>query len=235
MAINYEFPDAPDEPADYVWCEKGEGKCGQGVLTRASFMATTTDRAFDTEDETPNLVKKRMHPGVESASKRLRTNAPLVHQRRNTRAGQRILRPSCVPTPASPLAPVQKRLPDAILSAILGTASLCNCARLVTMWRLLSTRSELAPVPADEITRLAALDKRVCLAQGRDWLYTLMYRLAQFDMAFALDSNRHGAIRLDRAVYDKVLKEQGLDHVTKKDRDRLKERMKKARKLFQIC
>jgi hypothetical protein len=28
IAINYEFPDAPDEPVDYVWCENGERKCG---------------------------------------------------------------------------------------------------------------------------------------------------------------------------------------------------------------
>jgi hypothetical protein len=28
MAINYELPDAPDKPANYVWCESGEGKCG---------------------------------------------------------------------------------------------------------------------------------------------------------------------------------------------------------------
>jgi hypothetical protein len=32
-----------------------------------------------------------------------------------------------------------------------------------------------------------------------------------------------------------VLKEQGLNNVTKKDRDKLKERVKKARKFFQIC
>jgi hypothetical protein len=36
MAINYEFADAPDEPADYVWCERGKGKCGQEVLTLAT-------------------------------------------------------------------------------------------------------------------------------------------------------------------------------------------------------
>ncbi|EDU47789.1 hypothetical protein PTRG_04882 [Pyrenophora tritici-repentis Pt-1C-BFP] len=54
-------------------------------------------------------------------------------------------------------------------------------------------------------------------------------------MASALDSNRQGAIRLDGTVYDKVLKEQGLNDVTKKDRDKLKERVKKARKFFQIC
>jgi hypothetical protein len=103
------------------------------------------------------------------------------------------------------------------------------------MWRLQSTRIELAPESEDKISRLAALDKRVCLAQSRNWLYTLMSRLAQFDIASALDSNRQGAIRLDGAVYDKVLKEQGLDNVTKKDRDKLKERVKKARKFFQIC
>ncbi|KAF2850622.1 hypothetical protein T440DRAFT_489486 [Plenodomus tracheiphilus IPT5] len=54
-------------------------------------------------------------------------------------------------------------------------------------------------------------------------------------MASALDSNRQGAIHLDGAVYDKVLREQGIDKVTKKDRNKLKERVKKARKLFQIC
>ncbi|KAF2844235.1 hypothetical protein T440DRAFT_494196 [Plenodomus tracheiphilus IPT5] len=43
-------------------------------------------------------------------------------------------------------------------------------------------------------------------------------------MASALDSNRQGAIRLDGAVYDKVLREQGIDKVTKKDRNKLKER-----------
>jgi hypothetical protein len=62
-----------------------------------------------------------------------------------------------------------------------------------------------------------------------------MSRLAQFDMASALDSNQQGAIRLDSIVYDKVLKEQGLNDVTKKDWDKLKERVKKARKFFQIC
>jgi hypothetical protein len=168
MAINYEFPDAPDEPAGYVWCENGEGKCGQGVLTRASFMPTTSDRAFDTENETPedempHLIKKRMHPGVESASKRLRTMAPL-RRRRTTRPVQRILRLSRVPTPISTLAPVPNSLLHVILSAILSKASLCNCARLVTMWRLQSTRIELAPESEDKISRLAALDKRVCLA-----------------------------------------------------------------------
>ncbi|KAA8611989.1 protein containing SET domain protein [Pyrenophora tritici-repentis] len=239
MAINYEFPDAPDEPAGYVWCENGEGKCGQGVLTRASFMPTTSDRAFDTENETPedempHLIKKRMHSGVESASKRLRTMAPL-RRRRTTRPVQRILRLSRVPTPISTLAPVPNSLPHVILSAILSKASLWNCARLVAMWRLQSTRIELAPESEDKISRLAALDKRVCLAQSRNWLYTLMSRLAQFDMASALDSNRQGAIRLDGTVYDKVLKEQGLNDVTKKDRDKLKERVKKARKFFQIC
>jgi hypothetical protein len=164
IAINYEFLDAPDEPVDYVWCENGERKCGQGVLTHASFMPTTSDRAFDTEDETPEPVKKRMHAGVEAANKRLRTSAPLL-RRRNTR---RILRPSCVPTPVSALAPVQHSLPHVILSAILSKASLCNCARLVTMWRLQSTRIELAPESEDKISRLAALDKRVCLAQSRN-------------------------------------------------------------------
>jgi hypothetical protein len=62
-----------------------------------------------------------------------------------------------------------------------------------------------------------------------------MSRLAQFDIASALDSNRQSAICLDSIVYDKVLKEQGLNDITKKDRDKLKERVKKARKFFQIC
>jgi hypothetical protein len=141
MAINYEFADAPDEPADYVWCERGKGKCGQEVLTLANFVPTPLDRALNTEDETtedettqdetPNLVKKRTHSGVVSASKRLRINHPPMNRRKNTRASQRVLRPSCVPTLASALALVQKRLPEAILSAILSTASLCNCIELI--------------------------------------------------------------------------------------------------------
>jgi hypothetical protein len=103
------------------------------------------------------------------------------------------------------------------------------------MWRLESTRIKLAPDSGDEVTRLAALDKRVCLAQCLSWLSTLMSRVAQFDLASALDSSQKGAIRLEGAVYDRVLKEQGLGTITKEDRDRLKDRVKKARKLFRIC
>jgi hypothetical protein len=71
MAINYEFADAPDEPADYVWCERGKGNCGQDVLTRANFLPTASDQAFNiedemTEDERPNLVKKRTHRDTNS-------------------------------------------------------------------------------------------------------------------------------------------------------------------------
>jgi hypothetical protein len=64
-------------------------------------------------------------------------------------------------------------------------------------------------------------------APGCQWL-------AQYDMASTLESNRQGAIRLDNAVYTKVLVEEGLD-ATPKARNQLKERVKKARKLFQIC
>ena len=73
------------------------------------------------------------------------------------------------------------------------------------------TRIELAPESKDMIARLAASDKRVCLAQKRTWLAILLSKLAQYDMASALESNRQGAIRLDGAVYDKVLMEEGLD------------------------
>jgi hypothetical protein len=132
MAINYELPDAPDEPADYVWCESGEGECGRDVLTRASFIPTPSDRTSSTKDGTPYPVKKRTHHEVESSSKRPRIKAPSIHRlKNNTRAGQHLLRQPCIPTPASALALVQKRLPEAILSAILSPASLCNCIELI--------------------------------------------------------------------------------------------------------
>jgi hypothetical protein len=198
------------------------------VLTLANFVPTPLDRALNTEDETtedettqdetPNLVKKRTHSGVVSASKRLRINHPPMNRRKNTRASQRVLRPSCVPTLALALAPVQKRLPEAILSAILSTASLCNCIELIKAWRSQLTRIELASESKDVITRLAASDKRVCLAQKRTWLTTVWTRLAQYDMASDLDSKRQGAIRLDHTVYTKILGEEGLD-VTLKARN----------------
>jgi hypothetical protein len=185
MAINYELPDAPDEPADYVWCESGEGKCGRDVLTRASFIPTPSDQASSTEDGTPYPVKKRTHHEVESPSKRPRIKVPSIHQlKNNTRAGQHLQRQPCVPTPASALALVQKRLPEAILSAILSPASLCNCIELIKAWRSQSTRIELASESKDMIA--------------------------------------------------KILVEEGLD-VTIKARTQLKERVRKARKLFQIC
>jgi hypothetical protein len=96
------------------------------------------------------------------------------------------------------------------------------------------TRIELAPESNDMIARLAGSDKRICLAQKRTWLATLLSRLAQYHMASALDSSRQGAICLDGTAYDKVLLEEGLD-VTPKARNQLKERVKKARKLFKIC
>ena len=86
MAINYELPDAPDEPANYVWCESGKRKCGQNVLTHANFVPTPSDRAFNTKDKTPYLVKKRTYNKVESLSKRLRTKALSIPRLRNTRA-----------------------------------------------------------------------------------------------------------------------------------------------------
>jgi hypothetical protein len=49
-----------------------------------------------------------------------------------------------------------------------------------------------------------------------------------------LDSKRQGAIRLDYTEYTKILVEEGLD-VTPKARNQLKERVRKARKLFQMC
>ena len=65
-AINYEFADAPDDPADYVWSEKGERKCGRNVLTRQSFMPDVANQAMDSDDGTPPLTNKRKQQGDDS-------------------------------------------------------------------------------------------------------------------------------------------------------------------------
>jgi hypothetical protein len=129
---------------------------------------------------------------------------------------------------------VQKCLPEAILSAMLSPASLCNCIELIKAWRSQLTPIELALELKDMIARLAASDKRVFLAPQRTWLATVWTRLAQYDMASDLDSKRQGAIRLDHAVYTKILVEEG-HNVTPKARNQLKERVRKARKLFHLC
>jgi hypothetical protein len=60
------------------------------------------------------------------------------------------------------------------------------------------------------ITRLAASNKRVCLAQKQTWLATVWTRLAQYNIASDLDAKRQGAIRLNYIVYTKILVEEGL-------------------------
>lgn len=47
-----------------------------------------------------------------------------------------------------------------------------------------------------------------------------------------MDLRRQGAIRLDGCVYDQVLKAQGFVSATKKDREQLKTRVKRATKIY---
>ncbi|RAQ98941.1 JmjC-domain-containing protein [Stemphylium lycopersici] len=96
-------------------------------------------------------------------------------------------------------------------------------------------RIELAPVANDQIARLAASDMRIRLAQHRTWLDALHMKSAQYAFASEMDSRRQGAIRLDSSVYDQVLKAQGFVSATKKDREQLQGRVKRATKIYQIC
>lgn len=68
-AINYEFTDVPDDPADYVWCENGERKCGRNVLTRQSFMPDFADRTMDSDDGMLSLTSKRKQQEVDNIRK----------------------------------------------------------------------------------------------------------------------------------------------------------------------
>ena len=147
-AITYEFTDAPDDPADYVWCENRGRKCGRNVLTRQSFIPDLADRAMDTKNETP-LINKRKQQGLGNVRKGCKGYATLVRRPANSRLVQ-TSRPSCTPIPASALVTIQKRL----LDALLGPAALRNCIALIQSWRFQLTRIELAPAANCEACRL---------------------------------------------------------------------------------
>jgi hypothetical protein len=229
VAINYEFTGAPDDPADYVWCENGERKCGRNVLTRQNFMPERGDRTMDTKDETP-LTNKRKQQDFETAKKRCKRHATLARRPVNSRHVQ-TSRPSCTTFLASVVVPIQERL----LEAVLGPTALHNCIALIQAWRSQLARIELAPAASNRIARLAVSDARIRLAQHRTWLGALHMKTARYAFASDMGSRRHGALRLDGSVYDQVLKAQGFGSATKKDREQLKARVKRATKIYQIC
>ncbi|KAI0570582.1 JmjC domain-containing protein [Pyrenophora tritici-repentis] len=232
--INYEIEltDAPEDPTDYVWCERGERKCGQNVLTRQSFMPAFADRGMDTEDGT-SLTKKRKQQKqqeVGTVSKKSKSQATLARRPVNNRLIQ-TSRPSCTPIPDMVPVPFQERL----LEAVLSPTALRNCISLIQAWRSQLTRIELAPAASDKITRLAASDRRIRFAQHRTRLDALHLKSAQYAFADEMNSKRQGAIRLDSSVYDQVLKAQGFTSATKQDREQLRRRVKYAMKIYQIC
>ncbi|CAI9635563.1 unnamed protein product, partial [Alternaria burnsii] len=230
IAINYEFIDAPDDPTDYVWCESGERKCGRNVLTRQSFVPDFAEPAMDSGDGAPPLTNKRKQQEVDTAQKKHKRHAMLARRPANSRHVH-TSRPSCTPVPASVLVPIEERL----LEAVLGPRALRNCITLIRAWRSQLARIELAPVASDQIARLAASDMRIRLAQDRTWLDVLHMKSAQYAFASEMDSLRQGAIRLHSSVYDQVLKAQGFVNATKKDREQLQGRVKRATKIYQIC
>ncbi|CAN9245675.1 unnamed protein product [Alternaria alternata] len=230
IAINYEFIDAPDDPADYTWCESGERKCGRNVLTRQSFVPDFAEPVMDSDDGAPPLTNKRKQQEVDTAQKKHKRHVMLARRLANSRPVH-TSRPSCTPVPASALVPIEERL----LEAVLGPRALRNCIALIRAWRSQLARIELAPVASDQIARLAASDMRIRLAQDRTWLDALHMKSAQYAFASEMDSLRQGAIRLPSSVYDQVLKAQGFVSATKKDREQLQGRVKRATKIYQIC
>jgi hypothetical protein len=219
VAINYEFTDDPEDPADYVWCENGERKCGRNVLTRQSFMPECGDRTMDSDDGAPPLTNKRKQQNLDTVQKKHKRHATLARRPANSRHVQ-TSRPSCTLTPASALVLIQERL----LEAVLNPRTLHNCIALTQAWRFQLARIELA-----------ASDTRIRLAQHRTRLDALHMKSVQYDITSDMDSRRQGAIRLDGSVYDQVLKAQGFVSATKKDREQLKIRVKRATKIYQIC
>jgi hypothetical protein len=155
---NYEFTDTPDDPAGYAWCENGERKCGRNVLTRQSFMPELADQIMDTKNET-SLTNKRKQQDLGNVRKRCKRHATLARRPANSRLVQ-TSRPSCTPSLASALVPIQERP----LDALLGPTVLRNCIALIQAWRSQLTRIELAPAVSDRIARLAASDTRIRLA-----------------------------------------------------------------------
>ncbi|CAN9209539.1 unnamed protein product [Alternaria alternata] len=226
IAINYEFTDAPDDPTDYIWCESGERKCGRNVLTRQSFVPDFAEPAMDSGDGAPPLTNKRKQQ-VDNAQKKHKRHAMLARRPANSRPVH-TSRPSCTPVPASALVPIEERL----LEAVLSPRALRNCITLIRAWRSQLARIELAPVANDQIARLAASDMRIRLAQDRTWLDALHMKSAQYAFASEMDSLRQGAIRLPSSVYDQVLKAQGFVSATKKDREQLQGRVKRATKIY---
>ena len=230
IAINYEFTDAPDDPTDYMWCESGERKCGRNVLTRQSFVPDFAEPVVDSGDGAPPLTNKRKQQEVDTAQNKHKRHAMLARRPASSRPVH-TSRPSCTPVPASALVPIEERL----LEAVLSPRALRNCIALIRAWRSQLARIELAPAASDQIARLAASDMRIRLAQHRTWLDALHMKSAQYAFASEMDSRRQGAIRLDSSVYDQVLKAQGFVSATKKDREQLKGRVKRATKIYQIC
>ncbi|RMZ74108.1 transcription factor jumonji [Pyrenophora seminiperda CCB06] len=231
-AINYELTDAPEDPTDYIWCERGERKCGRNVLTRQSFMPDFAGRSMDTEDGTPltNKRKQQKQQEVGTVRKKCKSQATLARRPVNNRLVQ-TSRPSCTPIPDMVPVPFQERL----LEAVLSPTSLHNCISLIQAWRSQLTRIELAPAASDKIAKLAASDTRIRLAQHRTRLDALHLKSAQYAFADEMNSKRQGAIRLDSSVFDQVLEAQGFTSTTKKDREQLRRRVKCATKIYQIC
>ncbi|KAI4940767.1 hypothetical protein J4E91_011254 [Alternaria rosae] len=228
-AINYEFTDAPDDPADYVWCEAGQSKCGKNVLTRQSFMPDVAARVMGFDDETPPTTSKRKQQEFDDAKSICKRPATLARHPSNRRV--HTSRPSSTPFPASVPVPIEERL----LEAVLDQTALHSCVTLIRAWRSQLTRIELASAASDRIARLAASDTRIRLAQNRSWLDALHLKSAQYAFASDMSSKRNGAFRLDSSVYDKILEAQGLVKTTKKDREQLRKRVTYATKIFQIC
>lgn len=85
IAINYEFTDAPNNLADYVWCENGEKKCGRKVLTRQSFMPDFADRAMSSDNGAPPLTNKRKRQDLDIIEKKHKRHAILAHCSANSR------------------------------------------------------------------------------------------------------------------------------------------------------
>ena len=128
-AINYEFPDAPDDPVDYVWCEAGQSKCGKNVLTRQSFMPDVAARVMSLDDETSPTSSKRKLQKSDDAQRICKRQATQARHLSNRRV--QISRPSSTSFPASVPVPIEDRL----LEAVLDQTALHRCVTLIQAWR----------------------------------------------------------------------------------------------------